>query len=183
MAVRVLGIDPGLAHMGLAEADLYPDGRLEPVALHVVTTKKSDKKTKVLSGDDDFRRTLELARVLIPLFQNARIITTEGASWPRNNRSCALIGRGWGVVATLVEMHKLPVVSASPQAIKKRLCGQVKVGKEEVQKALDAMFEYKLQPLLAGHAHGLFEHPYDALGSIVACLDSDVLKMARTLAA
>ena len=184
MAVRILGIDPGLAHMGLAEADLLPDGTLVPISLVVFETKKSDKKNKVLSGDDDFRRTLELARFVAPFFARARVVTTEGASWPRNNRNCQLIGRSWGVVATNVEALKLPVASASPQSIKKRMCGVNNAPKEDVQKALDAMFGYKLRPLLGPKVpEGSVEHPYDALGSIVACLDSDILKAARQFAA
>lgn len=180
--IRVVGFDPGLAHLGIAEADLYADGMLVPMALDLVTTTKSAKKFKVLAGDDDFRRSIEVAKRVSGPFSRAKAITTEGASWPRNNRSCQLIGRSWGILATFVVQHDLPVASASPQAIKKVLCGRMQASKEEVQTELDRRFPGLRDLLPSGITKDEIEHPYDALGSIVACLDSDVLKMARQLA-
>jgi len=179
-SVTVLGLDLGLAKLGWCRCDLWPD-RVVPVAMGCVETKKSDKKLKFLSGDDDFRRTREIASFLLPKFDGVEVVTLEGASWPRNNRSCQLIGRSWGIIGALVTENNLPVNQVSPQAIKKKLCGANNASKDQVQTALDEMFEYQLTPLLEGLPKGKWEHPYDALGSVVASLDSDVIRMARKM--
>lgn len=175
--ITALGIDTGLANLGVALVELRSPTDFTVLEMRHVSTAASDKKAKVLTADDDSRRVYEVVRALDPLFARADFVTAEAISYVRNARTMAQIGRAWGAVDALVETYQFPFVQSSPQAIKKALTGVNSASKEEVQAALDKLAGYCLgEKHLRATRKTAWEHPYDALGSILAARSSDVVR-------
>lgn len=178
--MKVLGIDPGLANMGLCVVELKPRTE-EVVFLEVLTTEKSNKKQNILVSSDTFRRCREMAaslnRVLVQ--QNPSIIAVESMSFPRNASSAAKTAVTWGIIGTLAELYDLPVVQASPQEIKKCLCGKRTASKLDVQAELKLHFPDAFQSFVERYPQSKHEHGFDAVGVVFACLSSEVVRMAR----
>lgn len=183
MSVRVLGIDPGLANMGVCVVEL--DGKdIKVVFLEVLATQKSSKKKEVLASSDTVRRARELANALnaVVVRQRPMVMAVEAMSYPRNASSAAKTAVSWGVLATLAELFDLPMVQASPQDMKKALCGNRSASKVEVQKELESHFPGAFHDFVTRYPKAQHEHGFDALGVVFACLNSEVVRMARGLA-
>lgn len=174
----VLGCDPGLASFGLALVDVdATDERV--VALEVLRTEKSSRKRSVLAADDNVRRCRELsARLLYLVGQHRpRVICAESMSHPRGSSAAAKLAMSWGALATVAEILALPLVQAAPKAIKLATAGSGTASKEDVQAALERRYPGLAWPSRKSDV----EHAADALGAVVACLESDVVRMARRL--
>lgn len=200
MTTLVLGVDPGFASTGFALMRLgarpEDDG---VVRLGVIWTEPSAKKRKVLAADDNARRGRELARALhalleeplrgCPLFvPGARVVlaAAEAMSYPRNAASAAKMAICWGVLLALLDRRALALAQASPQEVKRAVAGTKSAAKEQVRDALWERFGRSHLEHLLLHADvpgGEREHAYDALASIVASLDSDLVRALRTQAA
>lgn len=175
----VLGIDGGFASLGLSVVDLQPDQE-RLLDVWVVRTEKSAKKLGVRSGDDTARRARELAHhvELAITSRQPGALALEAPSWPRNAGVAAKIGVAFGVVFALAEKHHLPLVMASPQDVKLAVVGSKTATKDDVIAAVERRFPDVTWP----STRSLWEHAADAVGVVVACLDSDVLRMARRAA-
>lgn len=172
----VLGIDTGFSTMGISLLEL--SGHSDKVlGVKTLTTKKSDKKRNVRASDDNMRRARELAVELRTRIEkyDLKAICMEAQSWPRNSSSSAKIGISWGVVAALAEAHGLPVLQATPQAIKMALVGKSSASKDEIISAIKKRYPEIVWPT----AKGKHEHIADATGAVVACMDSDIIRMVR----
>jgi hypothetical protein len=90
---------------------------------------------------------------------------------------------GWGVICSISELTDVPILQVSPMALKREICGKKTATKEEVAEALNERFgrDFGAELLDNGFPASVHEHPYDALGAIVACLDDEVLRIARRL--
>ena len=187
-SLYVLGIDPGFANVGYAVTRLTKDG-VEPVAMGLIQTKKSDKKLNVLSSDDNFRRGKEIARSLKDIVEQPPggegkfiAICAEKKSFPRNASSAAKVAYCWGILCLLSVYTGLPVLSASPQEIKLALCGKANASKIEIQAACNRSFSWDITELVRGITKSTLEHPYDGLAAVLACSDSETLCLARRMA-
>ncbi len=85
----------------------------------------------------------------------------------------------FGVIAAVAQRHGLPVVQASPQQVKKALCGRRDASKMDVKGALERRYSGLPWP----PQQTLVEHAADALAAAVACLEHQVVRMARRMAA
>lgn len=181
--VAVLGCDPGFANCGVALVQLLSDREVVR-ALDVIRTAKDSAKRRTYAADDNLRRARELHRALdgLVVTHNVRAIAAESMSFPRNATNSAKMSLCWGVLASIAEARRLPIVQASPQAIKRAVTGSTTASKDEVEFALLKRFGNDAEELFTG-PDGLREHAFDALGAVVACLDSDVLRALRPRAA
>jgi crossover junction endodeoxyribonuclease RuvC len=178
--VIVLGVDPGLASFGWGAVRLFP--KLERIVrVEVIKTKPSPKKLKVLAADDTSRRARELATTLREVITRFKpvVIAAEAYSAPRHASSAGKLNRAWGVLDGLTVEFSLPLVQTSPQAIKKLLCEDASASKAQVQAALELRYDRQFQSFVERSPKGDLEHGFDAVGAVVACLDSDVILMAR----
>lgn len=174
--IAVLGLDIGLATFGWALLRVTAD-ELTLVDLGCITTSKGKGKG-VLVTDDLHRRGMELTRELGELDPVPHLICAESQSLPRDASVAAQIGRAWGVVDAYCEDLSVPLLNASPQAIKKAATGRRNASKVEVQQALDEHLGGTLAPRLAELRKGLREHPADAVGAVWACRNHDHLRLA-----
>lgn len=187
MTPLVIGIDPGFAKVGYSIVRLDRD-KLVPITMGILRTKKSDKKLKVLASDDNFRRARELAEALIELATEASAqgevvaICAEAKSFPRNASAAAKVAMFWGILALFCVEKGLPLIQARPQEIKKKMCGETSASKEEVQAACRETFGDEISLLVEEIGKSDLEHPYDALAAVVACSDSETLRLARRMA-
>lgn len=178
-APLLLGIDPGFAALGLAHVALVGAGE-DLVKLGLIRTAASPKKRSVRAADDNVRRTMELAAELAQwVTPDVVAICAESQSWPRSSSVCAKLGMAWGAVSTLAQVNGLPVLQATPMVLKHKVAGHGSASKAQVEAALEARYG----PLGLDCPKSLREHPVDALGSVVACLDAPPIMMARRMAA
>jgi Holliday junction resolvasome RuvABC endonuclease subunit len=157
--------------------------------MDLIQTKKSDKKLKVLASDDNFRRCKEISVALTSLIREVeeaegpiRVFCVEAKSFPRNASSAAKVAMFWGILAMLSVDTGIPVVQASPQQVKIKMCKKAKASKDEVQKACQEIFgKDVLENLCGSIAETNLEHPYDALAVVVACSDSETVRLAMRM--
>lgn len=184
----VLGLDPGFANIGWAKVLLTDTGEV-PFRMGVFRTEKSAKKLTVFASEDNVRRAREIYIQLRDLALNGeegpvRAICAETMSFPRNASTAAKMSLCWGVIAAFSAQFNIPVVQASPQQLKKNVAGSKTSDKEEVQAALEVRYgKALLHKVCRGVPTSMLEHPYDALGAVVATLDSELIRMARNLTA
>lgn len=180
-----MGIDPGFASTGFSLLRLGKESSQDQIVLMgLIRTQKSSAVRKIRASDDNLARAREIYADLCRLVDqyNVRIICAETMSYPRNASSAAKMSMCWGVIASLSFQKNLPVVQASPQEIKKKLCGLANASKEDIQVSLNKKFKalgVPDSPFLRNIPKSAIEHPYDALASVIACQDSDVMLMAR----
>ena len=182
--VFVLGIDPGLASFGLAIVALTPTEEIVHELL-VKTTEPSSRKLNVLAADDTFSRARKLAELfeghVNRMGESLHAICAESMSWPRSSTNATKTAISWGILASVAVRTKLPLVMATPMEIKTAVCNSKTASKGEVQKALFKRYPdaaaLKTFKKFVGKTKQ--EHGFDALGSVVACLDSEVIRLAR----
>lgn len=179
----VLGVDPGFAAMGWCRFILGKTSESDKVLqLGVIRTQKSNKKANVLASNDNHRRIAEIFKLLFPLTAEISMMTAESQSWPRNSSSSAKVGMAWGVISSLTTLLDIPLLQMSPQELKKSVCGNKSASKEEIAEALIERYGIVIRDvLLKDVPPGQREHAYDALGSIVATLDGEEVKLARRM--
>jgi Holliday junction resolvasome RuvABC endonuclease subunit len=184
--IIVLGLDTGLKNIGytVAKVRSHAVDDLDILDIGYLTTEKSSGKGRgVRVSDDNFERCRAVARTLLDRAEknHPTILTFENMSVVRSSSVMAQIGMTFGVVATLAEHYRVPTVAASPQEIKLAVCGAKDASKQDVQAALDARFSEPRKQLDAVKlAASKREHPYDSLGSIVACWNTEVMRVLRT---
>ena len=177
--MKILGLDPGFAAFGYALVAYGTTGMVVE-ALGVLRTEPSSAKRKVLASDDNARRAREIVRDLRPLVEGARLVCTESMSFPRSSSAAAKMALSWGLIVAEVDRCDRPLLQATPQEIKKRLCQNKSADKLEVENELNHRFgEMKLKALLKTVPRTLHNHAYDALAAIIACLDSEQGRMLK----
>lgn len=181
MTTYVLGIDPGFASIGYAVVRLGQT--LDVVRAGVIRTQKSSAKRNVRASEDNLERAKEIAEEIQGLLRDfdVKLVCAETMSYPRNSAAAAKMAMCWGVIAAVAHQHGLPVAQATPQEVKKSVTGKKDASKEDVQKAVVALFP-PIVGLLDDTPRSLWEHPYDALAAINACASSEVFLLARRMA-
>lgn len=179
----VLGVDPGFAHFGWCLMRITP-AREEVLCAGVFRTRKAWRKGDVLSSSDLHRRGRELAAMLRLVVQRERVdvIAAEALSWVRSANTMQQLGRAWGVVDTYAAASDTPLLEASPQDIKLALCGALDASKADVQAEVRRRYPGTWIADLEGEVPASqLEHAFDAVGAAVACLPSQVCRMARQM--
>lgn len=184
----VIGIDPGFANCGFVVVELGATKEFDRViAGTVICTKKADKKRRVRAADDNVERGREIARHVLKVvreFGANRFIAicAESMSFPRHSGNAAKMAMTWGIIQTVAEVHALPIMQASPQELKRAVTGNSMASKEEIIRKLSKTFgTVKLAPFVEDLAESKWEHLFDALGSIVACYETDTFRLARKM--
>lgn len=183
MNPHILGIDPGMASTGVGLVEILPTGDLRFVSAGVIRTTKSNKKQNIKAADDTFQRAQHIAGKILHIVEkfDIKLICAESMSFPRNASAAAKMAMTWGILATITEERKLPLLQATPQEIKKKLAGAIAASKQDVQKAVQNRLGAEIAKVLASTPQTQHEHAYDALGAILACEDAEAFRLMRTL--
>jgi Holliday junction resolvasome RuvABC endonuclease subunit len=187
--MRILGLDPGFANLGWCVAIYHPHETgpsltgLSVTDMGCIETKKDPRK--VLVSVDNVRRAQAITWMLRDIIWEASdeepvrlvdAIAIEAMSFPRNASSAAKVSLAWGVISALSALWEIPVIQASPQDIKEAVTDSRKASKALMETTLGERYPEVLK-LLEDTPPSRREHPYDALGAIVASLGSEVMKM------
>lgn len=174
--MRILGIDPGFANMGYAIATYTSDSLVQRLVVREMGVIRTTKSTRMITASrDNARRTKMLFERLRELAENCDCICMESMSFPRSASTAGKLSAGSAAVACVASLYALPIEENLPTDIKLAVTGSKKASKSKMAEELLAIF-----PECIAHLEGIpasrQEHPLDALGAIVAALDSDVVK-------
>jgi crossover junction endodeoxyribonuclease RuvC len=176
----VLGIDAALCNLGLAAVELAAS-REHLVEVMVARTEPSPKKRRVRAIDDDARRVAELVVALERFIDRHRpaALAVEATGAGKGSKAVRAMALVFGAVVAVAKVRGLPLVQASPTDVKLAIAGRKDASKDDVVAAVVKRF-----PGVAFQGpRGVWEHQADAVGAVVACLDADVMRLARQFGA
>lgn len=178
--MKLIGIDSGLAAFGVAVADVS-DAGLRFGHVEVWTTRPTAKKRRIRKADETAERIRTLAGCLHQLVVQMKPIAlcVEAVALPfgRSRPSVvSALGRARGIVDTLAEVHRLPVLEWTPQEVKRVITGTEDASKDAVRVGLEAKYvelaaQWPVQKTLV-------EHAADAAAVIHASRNADVVLAA-----
>lgn len=126
--IKILGVDPALANMGLVIAKYDTvDDKLEITDMKLIQTEKRSKKDVRVSSDD-LRRAQELHTALDLYSKNMSIVFAEIPSGGQSARAVLGFGIAIGVVASC----RIPVIEVSPREAKEAAVGTSTASKQEM---------------------------------------------------
>lgn len=157
----VLGIDPGFANLGWAIAEL--NGRkVRPVKAGVVFTRPEKGPAEPVR----LRRAAEIdsciRQISLAYQQPPGMVVAEGQSWPRSAKATIGLAMSWGILVALTQWLGVPLVTYTPQQIKKVVTGSARASKVQVVEALEATYSIEDWGVKGARR----EHCADALGAI-----------------
>jgi len=178
--IRIIGVDPGLSHIGISHSLFHPDKGLEVQNVWYIGTKKEDKKRGIRAKADDLRRVEEICKQADEIFRHhpADVFAFEECPSIHQNatttRKCAM---GWGTVFGLACRTGAVMLEYSPRTLKKVVTNKVSASKEEMISTLEAR-----HPVLKAYklAKTKREHIADAVAAAeTAAADQIVIGLAR----
>lgn len=139
--VRILGIDPGFANIGIFMVTVTKTGETA-VACRVVTTKPAAKKQRIHAYDDEHRRLEEIERAFLGVLDGYKpdIVATETFPSLRSASATRKIALVYGALHALARARGIPWRSYAPQEIKREITSKRSASKEEVFEALKSWF-------------------------------------------
>ncbi len=184
--MTLLGIDPGLAALGLAVVELEPHGGTRVRRVGVVRTAPSPKRRRLRAADDlgDRLRILAVAlhahflelTDLVAVCVESKAIPFRGGRMMVKPSAVSALGRVRGLVDAYAVERGLPIIEEAPQTLKLLTAGRKDASKAEVQAALERRF-LEVRGMWPTQ-RTLVEHASDALAAVVAGLESDVVRAA-----
>lgn len=170
-----LGVDPGLAHCGLALVAETQDGTLKVAHTELVTTFKggSDDPGARIS-DDDTRRMILIQKAVVALIGTYRPtmvgIETYTPLAGKQANGAFKVATIYGLVHGLATSANRPVYAATPQDIRRGLLGTVTGTKKDIERAV-----LRVCPdaacALDRHKKADREHIADAIAHAIFALD------------
>lgn len=182
-SIRIMGIDPGFANIGVARLSFDAEEGYYLHGLHLITTKKNTKKKGIRSKSDDLRRLLEVVQQFeeIVVSWPADVYSFEECpSISANVTSTRKIATGWGACCAIAARRSnVMVLEYAISDLKEVVTGNRKASKEEMIATLGKRFPQLLKMKVA---KGKLEHPADGLAAcLTATKDPAVLSLANAL--
>lgn len=183
--LRVLGLDPGFAEMGMAVLEKTPDQHLRVVTLEPIRTKRSDKKAmrNLRVSDDDERRSREIWNALgdaLVRYKPQVIAVEQYTPFKAQGGGAFKVMRICGLIHGFALSHDVLYLSFNPQDLKRGTTGRLSASKEEVAAGL-AMRVEGFDAALKKFPKGLHEHLGDAAGHAFLAF-AEVQKMREMVA-
>lgn len=192
----VLGVDPGLAHCGWALVEITPN-QIETarvLGVDVVNTEARTEREKgraVRQADHDTHRLWTILRALVAALDSAPgpvvAIAAEIPTGGKGGRAVKSLALVQGCLVALAELRGLPFLVALNADIKLATAGKRSATKDEVRAAVRLRVHPGSISVLDAYerreAKSRIEHAYDAIGSVLAKLDDNAIRVARALSA
>jgi crossover junction endodeoxyribonuclease RuvC len=160
---RVLGVDPGVARLGLAVVD--GGGRKADLIWAGAVGTPADAEES-----ERLRRLCEAVREAISIHRPASV-AVERVAWNRNHVSALTVARATGAIMVVAADAGLPVAEYGPNEVKIAVTGMGNADKAQVRRALERV-------------HGLTSVPAqaDAADAVAVALTHLVGARMRALA-
>jgi crossover junction endodeoxyribonuclease RuvC len=174
--VIVLGIDPSLCNTGVAALELTATTE-RVLEATVIRTEPSAKRLRVLAAEDQARRVSEIAAGLDAAIRRHTplVLVVEAPSGSKGAQAARALGLAFGAVVAVAAVRGLPLVQVQPLDVKRAMVGRKSAEKAEIVLAVERRFPDVRWPSPAS----VVEHAADAIGAVVAALDSTTLRLAR----
>lgn len=181
--MRIIGVDPGLAHMGIADVSLTLTAgalRMDLRDATVVETAPANKKMGIRKSDDNMRRARFIALALQNYFtrpppvEPVKLLVFEAQSFGMKGTVAARqAGTAFGIIAALAESYGLPILCVTPLEIKRALCPEIpKASKDDVIAAVERLWPDVQWP----KRKPLWEHQADAIAVAWACRGDELVR-------
>jgi crossover junction endodeoxyribonuclease RuvC len=130
-ALRVLGIDPGVARMGYAVIE-RSGSKLAPITFGVVRTP---------AGEAQARRLMMLRETLVTIISDHRpdVAAVERLFFTTNAKTAMAVGQASGVALATAAEAGLDVTDYTPNEVKQSVCGYGAAAKAQVQAMVAAL--------------------------------------------
>jgi Holliday junction resolvasome RuvABC endonuclease subunit len=151
----------------------------------IIKTKPMTNKMKIYKSNDDARRIREIFEVLSAKVKEYDIQLTVSESPSGGGKSASAVkGMAFAtaIVACLAEAHDLALLMIQARESKKRMCGKATASKEEMQKAVAAIYpelgkEFASAKSKSGYT-GDFEDIADAISAVITAEKDPAVVMA-----
>lgn len=139
--MRVLGVDPGFANVGVMLIEHLRIGSRAEFA-SAILTKAGAKKRSLRQESDDTRRLEQIRNEFSRMLDETKpeIVAIERVPRLRNGKTTRQCALGWSVCWTMARERGLPVLVYEPEDIKYEITGDRQASKEEMVKALKGRF-------------------------------------------
>jgi crossover junction endodeoxyribonuclease RuvC len=141
---RVLGVDPGLARLGLAVVDVE-GRRADLIWAGAVDTVPGSEESERL------RRLCVAVRGAIATHRPASV-AVERVAWNRNHVSALTVARATGAIMVVAADAGLPVTEYGPSEVKMAVTGMGNADKAQVRRALEKVHGLRDVPAQADAA-------------------------------
>ncbi len=182
-ALRIMGIDPGFANLGISKLLYDPSVGYDLVGLEFIGTKKRSKKLGLRQKADDARRLeiiVERFDEIVRIWPADVYSFEECPSISLNARNTRKIAMAWGACFALARRRPGTIMlEYSPGDLKEVVTGNTTASKKEMIELLEQRF-----PALAEHpiAKSKKEHLADAIAAALkAAQDQAVLVLANAM--
>lgn len=157
--IRVLGIDPGLAHTGFGIIDAG-GGKLRMVSYGVIETA---------SSEDHSMRLLAIYNRLLAVVEEFRPdeAEMEALYFARNTSSALAVAEAKGVITLCLAQQAIPLTMYTPNQIKTAVTGTSSADKETVEQYVKLLLNLKTEPKP--------DHAADALAGAITHIHSSLL--------
>jgi len=179
-ALKILGIDPGLANMGVALFLFHPDEgyALEDVVL--ITTKKDSKKRGLRQKSDDARRLQKVIAQFRGIVRQWEpdVCSFEDVPTLRNSTAVRKVAMSWGACyAVASERPGTLLLEYGPQDLKVVVTGSKTASKVDIIETLSKRFPALAESTIAPSKK---EHVADAVAAALkAAQDPAVVALAN----
>lgn len=158
--MKILGLDPGLAHTGYAliEADKT---KIKAVVYGCIeTSPKARKEERILTIWQELSKIIKKYR--------PDKMAAEQLFFAKNARSALVVGQALGLIYLCAAEEKIPFYEYTPLQVKQALTGYGRADKEQVQKMLKNILKLKKIPQPS--------HAADALAVAFCCFGTKDFK-------
>jgi crossover junction endodeoxyribonuclease RuvC len=134
----IMGLDPGIARVGWAILNIQK-GKLSPLSYGCITTDK---------GLDHPIRLLQIYDAVYHLLTKYHpdCFAVEELFFSTNAKTAIGVGQSRGVVLLAAAKTATPVVSYSPLAVKRAVCGDGKADKNQVGRMVTRILKLRKMP-------------------------------------
>lgn len=161
----LIGIDPGLAKIGLAL--VHHDGERTLESVRLIETAKDDSRKVAVTADDN-RRFFDLATQFLDFLdqvpRNEKVMVgIEGFAYiPGAGPNLLKTAQAVGVIKGILCANRMMPFEFKSSEVKVRVCGAKSASKTDVQTVLEKEYP-NLHELLEAYPKGKREHLADAV--------------------